>query len=75
MSQEMKPIDEAVYQAIGEASLCWSETPKGVFESTKAKKIADELIEKLNRRYHVESLIRGHMEAMRPLLDEWSGRL
>lgn len=75
MSQEMKSIDEAIYQAIGEASMCWSETPKGIFDSTKAKQIADDLITKLNRRHHVESLIRVHMEAMRPLLDEWSGKL
>ena len=47
----------AVYEAIGEASMCWNETPGGVFNSTQASdvavrlcfKIAEEL-EKLNSK-------------------------
>lgn len=31
-------------EAIGEASMCWSETPKGVFETEKASKIVDKLV-------------------------------
>jgi len=31
-------------EAIGEASMCWSETPKGVFDSSKAEKIVDKII-------------------------------
>lgn len=73
--QTHTPLNDIVFQAIGEASMCWSEVPTGVFDSTRAKKIADELISKIERRLHLESLIRGHMEAMRPLLDEWSGKL
>ena len=35
---------ELVYQTVGEASMCWSELPGGVFDSTKAKELADRLI-------------------------------
>lgn len=37
----------AIYEALGEASMCWNETPKGVFDSTKAKEIGDRLIKLL----------------------------
>ena len=74
-AHQEQEIDQIVYEAIGRASMCWSEIPSGVFDSTKAKEIGDELIAKLKRRVFLESAIKGHMEAMRPLLDEWSGRL
>lgn len=61
-----------VGEAIGEASMCWSETPKGVFDSTRASQIVDRICAAVERRAHLESIIRGHMEAMRPLLEEWS---
>jgi len=41
-------LQEKVFQALGEASMCWSETPKGVFDSTKAKEIGEQLIRDLN---------------------------
>ena len=31
-------LESKVYQAIGAGSMCWSETPKGVFDSDNAKK-------------------------------------
>jgi len=34
---------EALGIAIGEASMCWSETPKGIFDSSKADRIAKDL--------------------------------
>jgi len=37
-------IRERIGQIIGEASMCWSETPKGVFESEKAKALVDEIM-------------------------------
>lgn len=40
----MKPFSEIVDEAIGEASMCWSEEPKGIFNSTKAKEIADRIL-------------------------------
>lgn len=38
------PLEEAVFQALGYASMCWSETPTGVFDSTAAKSAGDALI-------------------------------
>jgi hypothetical protein len=40
---EYTPIEEKVMQAIGEASMCWSETPNGVFESERAIAIGKRL--------------------------------
>lgn len=40
------PIESAVFEAIGAASVCWeSMEGTGVFDSTRAKKIGDELVE------------------------------
>lgn len=42
----------AIYMALGEASMCWiPDTGSAVFDSTRAKTIADELIEKIERTY------------------------
>jgi len=37
--------EELIMTAIGEASMCWSETPKGVFDSTRASQIGKKLLE------------------------------
>jgi hypothetical protein len=75
MNETHKEIETLIGEAIGEASMCWSETPQGIFDSTRAREICDRLTEAVKRRHHLETLIRGHMEAMRPLLDEWCGKL
>lgn len=36
---------ELVGIAIGEASMCWSETPKGVFDSAKACELVDRIVD------------------------------
>jgi hypothetical protein len=36
-------LDEAIGQAIGAASMCWSVVPFGVFESDRASEILDAL--------------------------------
>lgn len=41
-AEELKKI---VFEALGEASMCWSETPKGVFESTRAEEIGNRVME------------------------------
>lgn len=33
-----------VFQALGMASMCWSETPRGVFESERAAEIGNRLV-------------------------------
>lgn len=40
MNQKIKT---AIFEALGEASMCWSETPKGVFDSTHAEEIGNKL--------------------------------
>ena len=35
---------EAVCLTIGQASMCWSEIPKGVFQDTEATRLVDELM-------------------------------
>lgn len=39
----MNKLQEKIFVSIGAASMCWDEIPKGVFDSTKAKKIAEDL--------------------------------
>jgi hypothetical protein len=36
-------IKQKLGEVIGEASMCWSETPKGIFDSTRASKLVDDL--------------------------------
>ena len=49
MNEENEKLRELVFMAIGEASMCWSEVPSGIFESTRAKKIGDKLMEGISR--------------------------
>lgn len=37
-------LAELVFTALGEASMCWSETPSGVFQSERAARVGDDLI-------------------------------
>src|SRR6266851_1141715 len=41
----MDKLKEVVFHGLGEASMCWSETPKGVFDSDHAKRIGDEIMQ------------------------------
>jgi len=34
--------------ALGESSMCWSETPKGIFDSSKCKEIYEKLYKDLS---------------------------
>jgi hypothetical protein len=45
------PVHEAIFEALGAASVCWS-TPEGagVFDSERAKQIGDELLDLLKRK-------------------------
>ncbi len=42
--ENRRELESKVGEALGEASMCWSETPKGVFESNKALAVANNLI-------------------------------
>lgn len=50
MIEGVKSLNELVYEAMALASMCWSETPKGVFDDVKAKQIAELLIRNLKAR-------------------------
>ncbi|MCP3681720.1 MAG: hypothetical protein GY861_03430 [bacterium] len=41
-------IEEAVYMALGQASVCWTETPSGVFKSEEANEIGKKLLKTIN---------------------------
>ena len=42
-----KEIEKIVGEAIGEGSMCWSETPKGIFDSEDARRIVEETAQKI----------------------------
>ena len=44
MTESEKPLKDDILQALGEASMCWSKTPKGVFDSERVKKIGNKLL-------------------------------
>lgn len=44
------PLGQVLGEAIGYASMLWTETPTGVFESTKAADLVNELLVYLTRR-------------------------
>lgn len=45
--QKGQGIETFVYEAIGAASMCWEETPRGVFNGERAKEIGDALMEEI----------------------------
>ena len=45
MSEELKKEwGSKIGELVGEASMCWSELPGGVFESERAKRIVDDIM-------------------------------
>ena len=44
------PVHEVVMEAVGAASMCWEPPPEGVFNSTRAEAIGEELIEFLRAK-------------------------
>lgn len=42
-------LDEPIFTALGEASMCWSEEPKGEFDNAAVNIIADKLIGEIVR--------------------------
>jgi hypothetical protein len=45
----MKSIKKRIAQIIGEASMLWSETPTGVFQSDRAVELTDEIINNIKK--------------------------
>lgn len=44
-------LREILGELAGRASMCWSETPKGIFESSEANKAVDEAFVKIKENY------------------------
>lgn len=44
-------LSELVFQALGQASMCWEIRPKGVFDSDQVKEIGDQLIKDLKELF------------------------
>lgn len=41
-------LREMVFLALGKVSMCWSETPKGVFNDERAVQIGEELLQSID---------------------------
>jgi hypothetical protein len=44
------PVENAIYQAIGTGSMCWTPRPSGVFDDAKARWTAEGLIAFIKER-------------------------
>lgn len=42
--EETEPLESAVFQALGAASMCWKPAPAGEFDSARAEAIGDGLL-------------------------------
>jgi hypothetical protein len=53
MSKEemIKQIETIVFEALGTASMCWSETPKGIFDSSQASNVGNEAVSNIMKLY------------------------
>jgi hypothetical protein len=49
-SDELTGTAEAVFQALGEASMCWHPRPTGEFDSSHALEIGNRLLEQIDGR-------------------------
>ena len=72
-------LTELVYINLGRASMCWSDIPKGVFDSTKAAELGKEIMEAVEK-YVEEDKEPGWSDPMIEMLDreekesEWQRR-
>jgi hypothetical protein len=46
---EMSALRAAVFQAVGEASVCWKPYPTGAFDSEAAEAVGERLLLKIQR--------------------------
>lgn len=45
--ENKETLENKVFTALGEVSMCWSETPTGIFDSVKAKEVGDRLMKEI----------------------------
>jgi len=41
---EIEEIKKQIFEAVGEATMCWSKTPKGIFQSKEAEIIGNRIV-------------------------------
>jgi hypothetical protein len=56
----MNKLEKIIYTAIGQASMCWSETPTGVFDEKLANEIAKKLVEDLGLEKMADAISFGN---------------
>jgi hypothetical protein len=61
----MSDLEDIVFQGLGEASMCWSETPKGVFDSVNAKRIGEEIMQAIKQHEHDFDMRFGEYDLVR----------
>lgn len=52
-----KELKNKVFEALGEVSMCWSETPNGIFDSEKAKEIGERLLKDIAEEWGNSELV------------------
>jgi hypothetical protein len=52
----MADLREIVFQALGQASMCWDERPTGIFDSRQAVKVGDDLVAAIEGYYKQPAL-------------------
>lgn len=45
----MDNLRDAIFQALGQVSMCWSERPRGVFQDEQATEIGERLLEAIQQ--------------------------
>ena len=54
MEDEWDEIERFIHECAGEYSMCWSEIPVGIFESSKALEISHKLLDFIKNRCDVK---------------------
>lgn len=71
-------LREIIGQAIGEASMLWSRTPKGVFQSDEASKLIDRVIKEIEQlgagKSTSEKENKAYKEMWEELKEKYEGR-
>jgi hypothetical protein len=44
-------LREQIFKALGEASMCWSETPQGTFDDQRAREIGERLVQQIESKH------------------------
>jgi hypothetical protein len=63
-------LTELVYINLGRASMCWSDIPSGVFDSTKAAELGKEIMEAIEKYVEAQEETPGWSDPMLDHLDK-----